>query len=401
MVAAAASVTGGLISSSGAKSAANTQANATNQATALQKQMFDQIQQNLQPYMQSGAAANNALLQLTGLSPFVPTNTQNTLTSAPGGATTAAGGTGAASNVPTFDQWVAMGMPLAPDAMAGNSHDNYNQYIKALPPSSQTNKPAVQSPVTSGAGAPSAMDVLNSPLLKAIMMDQATLEKTPGYQFNLTQGLKATQNAAAARGLGLSGAALKGAASYATGLADNTYQNQFANALTNQTNQFNRLLGLQGQGQNAAAGLGGFAQSTGENLANTLIGGAKAQAGSQIAGSNALGAGLQGAGNALGAGGIYGNSNNSGYNSGFYNPGTYDFGAASLSGLPWSDRRLKENITSIGYENGHKIYKFNYIWSPEEYIGVMADEVMQAAIKVGKYFKVDYSKLGVEFRRAE
>ena len=34
---------------------------------------------------------------------------------------------------------------------------------------------------------------------------QATLEQTPGYQFTLAQGLKSTQNAAAARGLGVSG----------------------------------------------------------------------------------------------------------------------------------------------------------------------------------------------------
>src|SRR5579871_6684786 len=49
---------------------------------------------------------------------------------------------------------------------------------------------------------------------------QAQLEQTPGYQFNLSQGLKAVQNSAAARGLGVSGAAQKGAASYASGLAD-------------------------------------------------------------------------------------------------------------------------------------------------------------------------------------
>ena len=54
-------------------------------------------------------------------------------------------------------------------------------------------------------------------LTAPIMMDQATLEKTPGYQFNLYQGEKAVQNSAAARGLGESGAALKGAATLATG----------------------------------------------------------------------------------------------------------------------------------------------------------------------------------------
>src|SRR5882762_376786 len=78
-------------------------------------------------------------------------------------------------------------------------------------------------------------------LTSPITMDQATLEATPGYQFNKTQGLKAVQNSAAARGLGVSGAALKGAATFATGLADSTYQQQFSNAQTNQANAYNRL----------------------------------------------------------------------------------------------------------------------------------------------------------------
>ncbi len=58
-------------------------------------------------------------------------------------------------------------------------------------------------------------------------MSQAELEATPGYQFNLSQGQQAVASSAAARGLGVSGAALKGAATFATGLADNTYMNQF------------------------------------------------------------------------------------------------------------------------------------------------------------------------------
>jgi hypothetical protein len=101
-------------------------------------------------------------------------------------------------------------------------------------------------------------------------MTQAELEKTPGYQWNLAQGLKATQSAAAARGLGVSGASLKGAATYATGLADSTYQNQFNNAQSrfkdytelntaqqsNLAAQFSRLNSLATIGKDAAAQTG-------------------------------------------------------------------------------------------------------------------------------------------------
>ena len=41
-----------------------------------------------------------------------------------------------------------------------------------------------------------------------------------------------------------------------------------------------------------------------------------------------------------------------------------------------SDRRLKKNIKKIGkLANGLFVYLFNYIWSDQEQIGVMSDEV--------------------------
>src|SRR6185312_2792231 len=64
---------------------------------------------------------------------------------------------------------------------------------------------------------------LNTPF----SMTQANLEQTPGYQFTKAQGLKAVNNDMGARGLLNSGAAMKGAANYATGLADSTYMDQF------------------------------------------------------------------------------------------------------------------------------------------------------------------------------
>lgn len=148
-------------------------------------------------------------------------------------------------------------------------------------------------------------DPLTSQLLKPVTMDQAALEQTPGYQFNKAQGLKAVQNSASARGLGVSGAAMKGAATYATGLADSTYQNQFNNAVTNQTNTYNRLMGLTNAGQNAAANLGTNSTQVSANIGNNMIGAGNAMGAAQIAGASAIGRGIQGAGNALYAG-MYG-----------------------------------------------------------------------------------------------
>ncbi len=146
-------------------------------------------------------------------------------------------------------------------------------------------------------------------------MDQAALEQTPGYQFTRTQGLKATQNAAAARGLGASGAALKGAANFATGLADQTYKTQFDIANTNQTNAYNRLAGLINTGENASAQTG----TAGINAASQSGSAQMASGNAQAAAANLTGNAINNLGNNV-AGyalyrGLYGD-NNTGNSSG-------------------------------------------------------------------------------------
>lgn len=85
-----------------------------------------------------------------------------------------------------------------------------------------------------GAAAQTRLDALKDVQPTTLGQDmQTALEQTPGYQFTLDQGLKSVQNSYAAQGLGSSGAALKGAASFATGLADQTYQQQLNNYLQN------------------------------------------------------------------------------------------------------------------------------------------------------------------------
>ncbi len=133
----------------------------------------------------------------------------------------------------------------------------------------------------------------------------ASLAATPGYQFTLGQGLKSTQNSFAAQGLGSSGAALKGAASYSTGLAQNTYNQQFQNYLAQNQQIGNLLLGGAQVGTGAANTLGSVYGSAG----NAALGGS-VQTGQGVASS------LAGIGNAL-AGGAAGvaNSATSGVNS--------------------------------------------------------------------------------------
>jgi hypothetical protein len=66
-----------------------------------------------------------------------------------------------------------------------------------------------------------------------------------------------------------------------------------------------------------------------------------------------------------------------------------------------SDVRAKENISLIGKSpSGLNIYKFKYINNDNYYQGVMAQEVPHAStLGEDGFYKVDYSKVDVEFRK--
>jgi hypothetical protein len=150
-------------------------------------------------------------------------------------------------------------------------------------------------------------------------------QATPGYQFTLNQGLKSMQNSAAARGLGVSGAAMKGAANYTTGLADSTYNDVFNRALqtfntnySSAANNVNRLQSVVSNGQNAAATNGSLGAAAAGNIGNTLMSGANAQASGMVGSANALSGALNGIGNSAMTYGLL--QNNAGGGGGVTNP---------------------------------------------------------------------------------
>lgn len=128
-------------------------------------------------------------------------------------------------------------------------------------------------------------------LTDGVSIDPNVLKDSDYYRFTESQGLKAAQNSAAARGLGKSGAALKGATSFAEGLATGTYKDAFSMAVTNQTNTFNRLKSLIDTGNNAAAQTGSAGSSAATGAASAQIGAGNAQA----AGINAAGGAISNA----------------------------------------------------------------------------------------------------------
>ncbi len=273
-------VASSLIGSKAATSAANTQAQASRDAAKQQMDMFNMSQANFQPYFNAGGAATGSLQELLGIG----------------------GGAGDLLSSPIFSK------------LAG-----------AITPNITTDF----TNVFGGKGA------------------QDWLEKTPGYQFTLDQGLKSTQSALSAQGLGgtdpksglASGSLTKGLSQYATGLASNTFQQQFQNYLANTQQQlanygqsFNNLyqgLGmgtgmlqnLAGLGQSSAAGVGQLGLGTANSTSNLLTSGAAAQAGGTVGSANALTGGIGALGstaqqyalfNALQGGGMFGKQNQGG-----------------------------------------------------------------------------------------
>lgn len=194
---------------------------------------------------------------------------------------------------------------------------NLNPFIKA------GQSAAGQLATLTGAGP--GGNPLTSPLTALFQPTQAQLESTPGYQFSKTQGLEATQNSFAAQGLGQSGAALKGAANYAEGLAGTTFQQQFQNYLNQNQQVYSMLSGQAGVGENAAVGAGSLGQANVNAQSGLTTGAAAAQAAGTVGAANAIQGGLNGAAGsgllyAAGQDGLFGNQGNKltpgGYGSG-------------------------------------------------------------------------------------
>ncbi|PTW45587.1 hypothetical protein C8J25_107272 [Sphingomonas faeni] len=123
----------------------------------------------------------------------------------------------------------------------------------------------------------------------------ATLEATPGYQFSQSQGLNAINSNAYASGQGNSGAALKSAMQFSSGLAQQNYNNyagQLGSVADRGANATNTLIG---QGNAATTAINNATQAganatssnavyQGQNIANVLKG--VAGAAGQVFGSS-------------------------------------------------------------------------------------------------------------------
>lgn len=115
-------------------------------------------------------------------------------------------------------------------------------------------------------------------LTEPISIDPNMLQESDYYKFALKESQRAVTNSAAARGLGKAGAALKGAAAFAKGLATDTYKTAFDMENINKSNAYNRLKALIDTGAGAATGTGVLGEKAAYNTGTALVGGANAEA---------------------------------------------------------------------------------------------------------------------------
>lgn len=292
-IGALAGVAGGLLSSRSSKKAADSQADASRDATALQKSIYEDTVERNAPYVQGGGQGFNALLTRLGLS-------------GPGGMGPARpGGAMNPQALPTVGDRMQFEGPTGGPAMAPQGE-------------------------------------FTAPTAEQVMAE-------PGYQFGLNQGQMALDRKMNSIGKGRGGAALAAATRYGNDYASGQYGNAFsrmqganaqdfgqrmstygANQAADQQNfgqrlnafntnlgadqqnfgqrlnVFNAGLGQDQQMYNQLAGIAGFGQSAANNTASS-----GAQFGSQ-AGNNLQDAADASAANSLAQANIWGDVINQG-----------------------------------------------------------------------------------------
>lgn len=313
-IAAGGSLAGSAISSNAAGKAASTQAQAaednaqlqyqaTQSALDFQKQQWNTSQQEMVPWLNTGAGALSNLSYLMGIGGAQPSPAPSLQSASPQ----------LSINSPNFSTPAApSGIPAVPTGFQSGGQRGAGGVapVNAMsgPVSGVAAAPGYAVPSAPGSG-PSGVSLptglsLNQPPNTSLggfgslmtpygqtfsAPTDITEQNDPGYQARLKLGTDTLQHSAAARGSLLTGGTAKALDTYAQDYASNEYGNVYNRAFNtftsnlnqynqNQSNQFNRLAALAGVGQQAASTLGYLGEGTANSVANTGMTGAAQQA---------------------------------------------------------------------------------------------------------------------------
>ena len=130
------------------------------------------------------------------------------------------------------------------------------------------------------------------PLTEYTPFGMTQFQADPGYGFRMSEGMKALERSAAARGGLLSGATLKGIQRFGQDLGSQEYMNAFNRYQTERAARLQPLQSLAGVGQTTAQQIGQAGQQMASNVGETQMSGAAARASGYVGGANALTQGL-------------------------------------------------------------------------------------------------------------
>jgi len=273
-------IAGGLIGAGATSSAAKAQAASADRAAELQREMFERQVQLQEPFRQAGLTAQQRYMNLLGLQGAAPT---------------------ARSEAEIRNALAAQYMRPGTE---GRYETDYGGGYGGDAGGRQVFIPGTQG-VSDEAG-------LNAAVQAAMAQDQAAqqayeaerqapgfgkyardfgmedFQQDPGYAFRMSEGLKALDRQAAARGGLISGAALKGAQRYGQEAASQEYTNAFNRYQTNRANQLQPLQSLMGTSQTAANTLGNAAGNYAQGAGEAYMGAGNARASGYMGGANAL-----------------------------------------------------------------------------------------------------------------
>ena len=128
-------------------------------------------------------------------------------------------------------------------------------------------------------------------------MEQFTAD--PGYGFRLSEGQKALERSAAARGGLISGGAIKAATRFGQDMGSQEYTNAFNRYQTEREARLGPLRTLTGMGGTTASNLGSAGQTMASNVGSAFMGGANATAGGMTDAAAARASGYVGGANAI------------------------------------------------------------------------------------------------------
>lgn len=267
--------------------AAKAQQAAAQQAAASQERMFDKQVQLQEPFRQAGVTGLNRLNYLLGLSTDP--------------------GTGGGTKALSYDVLRQQLTPQFTTKQAGTRKEQDPFWSPEDPTQNRLIDVAADTNVVN-------QGALDAEILRRMQEDEATrmaqangdtqfgslmrdfsmndFEQDPGYAFRLSEGQKALDRSAAARGGLQSGSALKAAARYGQDMGSQEYQNAFNRYQINRANKLQPLQSLAGMAQSSANTLTGAAGQLGQGLAESQIGAGNARASGYMGTANAISGGL-------------------------------------------------------------------------------------------------------------